>query len=175
MSDVTSKRKMSGQIKQFDQIEHDIWDSKGKNAVIKFFQDGLRGKNLCVIENPNEYGIDVLVLNKKDVVVAAFEIEVRYGNWVGDVKFPFSEINCIERKDYLWRKDDELYEKIPFKCAKDMNVYYVQLNDLCNRMVVISGDTVLKYDQVHWKNRKSDNEYVRQVPLKKCIEHELGK
>ena len=164
---------MSGSIKEFDKDEHDIWDKKGKDAIIKFLVDGLADKNLTVIENPNKYGIDILVLNDKNVVKAGFEVEVRYGNWVGDKKFPFGEINCIERKDYMWRKDKELYDKIPYKCSSSMILCYAQLNDLCNRVVIIQGDRILKYNKVKWSNRKSNNEYVRQVPLSECIEHKL--
>ena len=80
MVNIADKRKMSGEIKKFDKVEHALWDTKGKNSMIDFLNKGLTKKNLKAIENPNEHGVDVLVLNSDDVVVSAFEVEVRYGN-----------------------------------------------------------------------------------------------
>ena len=173
MVNIADKRKMSGKIKKFDKEEHAIWDTKGKNAIIDFLNKGLSKKNLKAIENPDEHGIDVLVLNENQVVVSAFEVEVRYGNWKGDVKFPFGEINCIERKEYMWRKEKELFDKIPFKCGSHMKVYYAQLNNLCNRMVLIESHKVLQYDKKPWRNRKSDNDFVRQVPIEECVQYRM--
>lgn len=170
---VKENRGMSGELKKFDRDEHNIWDIRGKNAAIEFFGKSLKSKNLRVIENPNEHGIDILVVNDKDVVVSALEIEVRHGNWQGDIKFPFDEVNCIERKEYLWRKDQELFDKIPMKAHPNMKVYYVQMNDLCNRFVIIDGAKVLQYDKKRWDNRKAKGEYVRQVPIEECIQHRI--
>ena len=122
------------------------------------------------IENPNQYGIDLLTLNEYDMVVCCWEIEVRHGNWYGDVKFPFSEINCIERKDYQWRKDFSFIDKIPFKLANNFKVSYVQMNRECNRVVLIDSETILKYPLKPWANRKANNEYVRQVPIDKTVQ-----
>jgi len=173
MVNIADKRKMSGEIKKFDKVEHALWDTKGKNSMIDFLNKGLTKKNLKAIENPNEHGVDVLVLNSDDVVVSAFEVEVRYGNWKGDTTFPFREINCIERKEYIWRREKEFFDKIPFKCGTHLKVYYAQLNDLCNRVVLIEGYKVLQYEQKHWRNRKSNNEYVRQVPIEECVQYKM--
>lgn len=162
---VEKQRGMSGSLKKFDKKEHAIYDSKGKNAFISFLQKEY--PDLKSIENPNEHGIDVLSLDKDGKVVSCWEIEVRHGNWQGEKPFPFKEINCIERKDYQWRRDISFIKKIPYPLADSYKVYYVQLNKECNRAVIIDGDIILGHQLKPWANRKSSNEYVRQVPISK--------
>ena len=155
-------RGMVGALKKVDKAEHKIYDPKGKNAMISVLNKHYpQYKN---IENRNPYGIDVLTFNN-DKVIACWEVEVRHGNWQGDVKFPFREINCIERKDYQWRREQELLDKIPYEMADKYKVYYVQMNKECTRAVIIDGDIILNYPLKSWKNRKADGECVRQVPI----------
>ena len=170
MTSVEAQRGMKGSLKSFDRAEHMIYDDKGKDAVISFADRVLKGKNLKTIENPNAYGIDVLTLNDENEVVACWEVEVRHGNWSGDRKFPFGEINCIERKDHQWKREKSFTSKIPFKLAKDYKVYYVQLNKECTRLVVIDADKILKYPLKAWRNRKAHGEYVRQVPISETLQ-----
>lgn len=169
---IEANRGMLGSLKKFDKSEHDIYDVKAKKAMIKYLDVFYKNKGLAwkVVENPNKYGIDLLVLNEKDEVVRCFELEVRYQNWQGDKKFPFDKINCIERKDYQWRKDPSFIKKIPFKMAQHYDVYYVQLNDECSRAVIIDRSIILQFELKHWPNRKSNNEYVRQVPIEKTTQ-----
>lgn len=156
---------MIGTRKKFDLAEHNIYDVKGKDAVITYLNSVFKNETLYSIENSNRYGIDILTLLKEtDEVIAAWEVEVRYGNWAGEINFPYNTINCIERKDYLWQKTDRLYNGIPYKTAKDIAVFYVQLNKECTRAVVLNSKHILKYPLVAWTNRKAVGEYVRQVP-----------
>ena len=167
------KRNMLGNLKKFNRAEHRVYDTKGKDAALKVIDSQWAKRNndnWRTIENPNQYGIDLLTLNEKEEVVACWEVEVRHGNWRGDVPFPFREINCIERKDHQWRKDKSFLEKIPFKMAEDYRVFYMQLNKECNRAVVIKSDTILKYPLKPWRNRKAEGEYVRQVPITETVE-----
>ena len=159
------KRGMRGVIKSFDKREHAIYDVKGKDAIMKVAKKLINDDSISTIENPNPHGIDLLSLNHKGEVVACWEVEVRHGNWRDDCPFPFHEINCIERKDHQWRKSKSFTDKIPFKLAENYQVFYVQLNKLCTRAVIIHGDTVLKYPLKPWTNRKSTGEYIRQVPI----------
>jgi len=165
---VETSRNMVGTLKTFDKAEHSQYDNKGKDALMKY----LNSQGETTIKNPNQYGIDLLTV-ENDVVKGCWEVEVRHGNWRGDVPFPFNKINCIERKDYLWRKDQELFDKIPFAVDSEAKIYYVQLNNECNRAVIIDGDTVLQYPLVSWDNRKTAGEYVRQVPISKCLQVKL--
>ena len=160
---VRRERRMKGTLKKFNKSEHEIYDTKGKNALLAYLPRAF--KNLKHIENPNKHGIDVITLNDNDEVVACWEIEVRHGNWSGDRPFPFNEINCIERKDYQWKREQSFINKVPFKFATEYEVFYVQLNKECTRAAIIQGDTVLKYPLVPWRNRKAEGEYVRQVPI----------
>jgi len=169
---IEQKRNMMGTLKEFDKNEHSLYDSKGKQAMIKYLNSTL--DNIYTnIENPNNYGIDLLTLDKDNKVIYCWEIEVRYGNWYGDRPFPFREINCIERKDYQWRRDKSFLDKIPYDMADEYKVCYVQMNKECNRAVIIDGDDILKYPLKQWANRKADNEYVRQIPISNTIQVNL--
>lgn len=164
---------MLGVRKKFNQKEHDQYDVMGRDAIL-YFLNKIKDDNSCkIINNPDKYGIDVLTI-KDDAVIRAWEIEVRGGNWKGDIMFPFSEINCIERKDYLWKKDERFLKHIPFKVADDCKVFYVQLNDLCTRAVFIPGEVVLQYNLKPWSNRKASGEYVRQVPINRTIQLKIS-
>ncbi len=156
---------MIGALKPFDEKEHDTWDKKGKDALLQKLRKKI--PEYDHIENDNKYGIDVLSISKKTgKVVMAWEVEVRYENWKGDIDFPFDKINCIERKDHLWKRSQKMRNDIlPYEIADDALVVYVQMNNLCNRAVLIDGDIILKYKQIPWANRKANNEYVRQVDI----------
>lgn len=165
---VEQNRNMVGSLKSFDVHDHRQYDSKGKKAMMDFLNFKL--KEFKTIENPNNYGIDLLTVNMYNKVIHCWEIEVRHGNWQGDISFPFREINCIERKDYQWRKDQELFEKIPMETVNDLKVSYVQLNKECTRAVIIDSTTILKYPLKPWSNRKGSGEYVRQVPISETLQ-----
>lgn len=171
---ITEKRGMQGTLKVFDRTDHDTYDTKGKQAFIKYL-DGFLPKHLKTIENPDQHGIDLLTIDKNtNLVVQTWEIEVRYGNWKNDTPFPFDEINCIERKDHQWRKSNEYLKKIPHKVADNHEVCYVQLNAPCTRAVLIDSKLILQYPLKPWANRKSDGEYVRQVPVAKTIQIKIA-
>lgn len=172
-SNVQQLRKMTGTLKSFDNDEHFVYDEQGKNAILHFLNNKLKKYNLQTIENTNQYGIDLLTFNSLNKVIHCWEIEVRYGNWQGDIPFPFKEINCIERKDYQWRKEQEFIDKIPFPLSSDFKVTYVQLNKECTRAVLIDSDIILKYPLKQWNNRKATGEYVRQVPISETIQIKL--
>jgi hypothetical protein len=170
---VAESRNMMGVIKKFDRVEHNQYDQLGRDAFRKFLDRAFVLKNVKTIDNPNEHGIDLLTLNQNDEVVHCWEIEVRHGNWQGDIKFPFNEINCIERKDHQWRRDKSFTSNIGYPLADKYKVYYVQLNRECTRAVIIDGDIILNYPLKSWKNRKSEGEYVRQIPVSKTVQVKL--
>lgn len=155
---------MLGTVKPFDKADHDTYDKKGKKAFIDYLRTKLP-EGYSAVENPNAYGIDILVLSPSNIVIVACDVEVRYGNWKGDVAFPFSKINCIERKDHLWKKEQSFLDKIPFQISKNCQVYYVQLNNECTKAVIIDGKIILEQEQIPWGNRKMVGEFVRQVPI----------
>ncbi len=165
---------MVGTLKKFNKEDHDEWDPKGKAAMLEYLNLKFSSKYKS-IENPNQFGIDLLTLNENNEVIICWEIEVRYGNWRGDVSFPFDKVNCIERKMHQWMKSDDTFvSKIPFKLADDYKIYYVQLNRECNRAVVINSKIIADYEPVQWNNRFSSGEYVRQIPIDKTTQIKLS-
>mgnify|MGYP003522077913 FL=1 len=175
--DILAKmRDMKGTIKKFNIQSHRVNDKKGKVFALQILNQSqvliqkLGLENCNFIENENRYGIDLLAINNNNEIIAAFEVEMRTNIWKGDTDFPFSEIKCLERKEYQWRKTEEFFQKIPSKYNyhKDIKTYYMQLNDIGNRSVIISGDEILKNKLVPWKTNVT-NEYARAVPLARCI------
>jgi hypothetical protein len=165
------QRNMMGTIRKFDKENHKKNDKKGKDAFMNFINPQHKNGNRT-INNPNEYGIDLLTLNKDDLVIMAWEIELREYNWRGDVPFPHKEINCLERKEYMWRREKEFYDKIPFSVDPACKLFYVQLNDICSRAVIIPSTVILKYNLQLCKN--SINEYIRPVPIEKTLRIRLS-
>ena len=172
---VAQQRGMQGKLKPFDQSEHNTYDKIGKDAFMCFLNSNRKmlERGFTTVENSNVYGIDLLTLNQRGEVVHCWEIEVRHGNWQGHISFPFREINCIERKDYQWRRESEFVKRIPHPLASNYQVTYVQLNRECTRAVCIADGTILKHDLVPWTNRKSDGEFVRQVPITETVQYDL--
>lgn len=167
---VATSRGMRGTLKKFDRVEHNTYDKKGRDAFRKFLNLQFEAKGYKTIDNANEHGIDLLTLNSDGEVIYCWEIEVRHGNWQGDVAFPFGAINCIERKDHQWRREKSFTSKIPNPLADEYGVYYVQLNKECTRAVIIKDKVILEHNLKPWSNRKAEGEYVRQVPLNRTTQ-----
>jgi hypothetical protein len=171
--DAQSQRNMTGVLKEFDRTSHGKNDTLGKDALITYLKRTI--PEYTHIENPDEYGIDVLSINKSGEVIACWEVERREKNWVGDVTFPFRDINCLERKDHQWNKAPTFTKHINYPLHTDYSVYYVQMNDLCTRIAVIDGDVVLKYPLKEWRNRfVANGEYVRQVPITEVHQYKIS-
>lgn len=171
---VAQNRKMVGIIKEFDREEHSTYDKLGRDAVKNFLNKDKTFSKWKTIDNPNVYGIDLLTLDENGKVIFCWEIEVRHGNWQGDKPFPFSEINCIERKDHQWRKEKSFLSKIPYQLSDKCKIYYIQLNKECTRAVFINSESILKKPLKPWKNRKAMGEYVRQVPISETLQTKIS-
>jgi hypothetical protein len=171
MSAVMS-RGMVGSMKTFDASSHRKNDPLAKNAMLDFLKKTM--PDFQHLENPDVHGIDLLTLNNGEVI-ACWELERREKNWVGDVTFPFRDINCLERKDHQWRKAPTFTKHIDFPLADNYGVYYVQMNDLCNRIAIIDGDVVLQHELKEWRNRfVPEGEFVRQVPISKINQYKIS-
>ena len=165
---------MQGNRKPFDPALHARTDSPGKNATLKLVDRLLSHKsNLRTIENPDQKGIDLLTLNEKDEVVACWEVEVRLDSWKGDRSFPFDSMNCLERKDHMWKKEKSFTDKIPFPLTSDCEIFYVQLNNLCNRFAIVEAEQVLKCRLRSQPNKRMHGEMVRQVPTEWLVQKGL--
>jgi hypothetical protein len=172
MSNTVAQRGMTGTLKKFDGNVYRKNDTVAKNAFLKYLVELM--PEFEHIENPDVHGIDLLTL-QDGLVVACWELERREKNWVGDITFPFGDINCLERKDHQWRKAPTFTRHIDKPLAEDYNVYYVQMNDLCTRVAIIDGDTVLQHPLKEWRNRfVPEGEYVRQVPISKITQYKIA-
>jgi len=159
---------MQGKYKTFDPSLHNKTDKPGKDAALEFINRHLRShnSNLRTIENPNRYGIDLLTLNEKDEVTICWEIEVRLA-WKGDRSFYFDTVHCPERKDRLWKQGEEFTNSIPFPLSSNCKLFYVQLNDLCNRVLLVDSKNILRCKLKHSPNKEiSEGEMFRNIPLK---------
>lgn len=170
---VAENRGMVGTLKKFDVYDHNQYDKLGRDSLKNFLNKDKTFSQWRTIDNPNIYGIDLLTLDENDNVLYCWEVEVRHGNWQGDRPFPFSEINCIERKDHQWRKEKSFTSKIPYNLSDKCDVYYVQLNKECTRAVFIKSDKILEKPLKQWNNRKSSGEYVRQVPISETLQTKI--
>ena len=178
MSTVALKRGMKGGIKKFDPANHQKNDDRAKKVLIAYLNEKSVGKPWTTIENSCIYGIDVLTINSQNEIIAAYDVEVREKNWTEKSRIRFPTINCIERKDYLWRGDAKLSSvESRFTISPSCEFFYVQFNAHCDRFYAIKGSTVLQYPLVRWPNRLEGDveEYVRQVPQEKAYYVVIGK
>lgn len=173
LENLAKNRAMKGTIKKFNLKDFIINDNKGKLFALnilkeKKLQKDFHLENCFIIENSNKYGIDLLAI-KDNIIIAAFEVEMRSNIWKGDKDFPFKEIKCLERKEYQWRKSEEFLKKLPkeYIVSENLKTYYMQINNLGNRAVIINGQDIFKYPLKHWKTN-FQNEYARAVLLNDC-------
>jgi len=129
--------------KDFDQKLHDKYDGPGKEVVINW----LRTKGFEATENPNRYGIDIII--RKDGEVYGYgEVEVRPSAWVGKV-FKFDDLNVPFRK----------YKKIlPLVKASKRSLFFSVNGDYtamfyCSGKKAIGGNS-FRQDTIHMKNEK---------------------
>lgn len=171
ISPVSSVSPTIGVIKKFDKDLHNETDDRGKNATLNMLSVILSGTDYYAIENPDKYGIDILVLNSKNLVVSGIEVEVRFKNWDRDTGFPFSTVNCLMRKDHYWGENSSVPQKIPFEVHPIVSFLYCQWNSLCTRCVIVLPEEIKKVNPIVNKNRYVPNgEKVKQVSIDKCIQ-----
>jgi len=88
------------QYKVFDQSLYDKNDGRGKKAAIKFFLK----RGFEATENPDKYGIDVLIY-KENKLQFMIEVEVRGEDvWNGNI-FKYSSLHIPYRKQRLIKFD----------------------------------------------------------------------
>ena len=135
--------------KQFDQSLHDQYDSPGRQVVKNFISSKL---NLIAKDNPNIYGVDLLIYNQKSKLVGYAEVEVR-NNWSSDT-FPYDTLNVPYRKKKLLENDKP--------------TFFFSVNKPQTRMFCCSADTILKSNIEENRNKyvKSD-EYFYKIPIDK--------
>ena len=122
--------------KPFSKGNHKANDKPAKDAVLKF----LRSKGLDAIENPNDYGVDILV--------SRYEVE-RRNIWTD--KFPYKTVHVPARK--------AKFLKFP--------IIYAVVNTNFDRVMLCSSVVIRKYPKIEVPNKSMpEGEYFYDVPIK---------
>lgn len=107
--------------------------------------------NHYLMENPDVYGIDVLVVNEKmDLPVGGLELEVKT-SWTS--KYPFSTVHFLGRKKKYGGKHN----------------FYIILSKNSRSALMISFDDLLKYNTEPKDNKYVKGEEIYTIPKYKCI------
>lgn len=131
--------------KPFDQKLYDDNDG-AKHLVIEWLNEN--GYDAKV--NPDEYGIDVVAVNKETGVTTFYEVEVKH-NWSGP-RFPFDSLHIAARK---------LRTATP-SCR------FVVLNSQKTHMFLIKGSVVMASPVVTKDTYLTVNEKFVEIPVDKC-------
>lgn len=132
--------------KKFDKELFDQYDDFGRTKVKDFF---IANFNLTLIDNPDIYGVDLIVYHKTKKL-GYVEVEVR-NSWKTDI-FPFDTLNVPSRKKKL--------------LTNDMLTYFVSINKTGTRAFMCSDNTVLTSPLEESRNKfVSSNEYFYKVQL----------
>ena len=132
--------------KKFDKELHGKYDNVGREIVKNYFQ---KRTKFTAKDNPNEYGVDLLLF-KENVLVGYAEVEVRK-NWNTD-KFPFDTLNVPLRKKKL--------------LENDLPTYFFSVNYTHTKMFCCEAETVLNSKIQENKNKYvNSNEYFYKVPV----------
>tara|TARA_R110002020_G_scaffold38183_8_gene115083 strand:- start:177 stop:596 length:420 start_codon:yes stop_codon:yes gene_type:complete len=125
--------------KPFDQETHGANDAIGKKAVLQF----LKQMNVNAEENPDQYGVDIIVKDRE----RTYEVE-RRPMW--RLVWPFDTVHIPERKTKFLKPD----------------MVYAVVNVDCDKIMLCSSETILKYPQVEVPNKSIvAEEYFYDVPL----------
>ena len=121
--------------KKFNKENHKANDKPAKDLVIKFLQS----KGLDAIENPNDYGIDVMV--------SRYEVERRT---IWKDKFPFKTVHIPSRKSKFLK----------------YNIMYAVVNKDFDKIMLCKSSTIRKYKQIEVPNKSvPKGEYFYDVPI----------
>jgi len=121
--------------KKFNKENHKANDKPAKDLVIKFLQS----KGLDAIENPNDYGIDVMV--------SRYEVERRI---IWKDKFPFKTVHIPSRKSKFLK----------------YNIMYAVVNKDFDKIMLCKSSTIRKYKQIEVPNKSvPKGEYFYDVPI----------
>jgi len=103
--------------KPFEQELHDLYDAPAKAAIATYIE---RKCSVTVEPNPDQYGVDLLVM-KDDKVVGTIEVEVRQWH-----PCPYPTIHVPERKRKFF-SENSLF----FALTKTMtHAYWIQMKDI---------------------------------------------
>jgi hypothetical protein len=121
--------------KKFNKESHAVNDKPAKDLVIKF----LKSKGLDAMENPNDYGIDIMV--------SRYEVE-RREIWIDS--FPFKTVHIPARKAKFLK----------------YNIIYAIVNKDFNKIMLCTSEVIRKYNKIEVPNKSVPRgEYFYDVPI----------
>ena len=123
--------------KEFNKESHAANDKPAKDLVINF----LKSKGLDAMENPDKYGIDI--------VVPRYEVE-RREIWIDE--FPFKTVHIPARKEKFLKH----------------SIVYVVVNKDFNKMMFCRSEIIRQYNLIEVPNKSvPEGEYFYDVPIEK--------
>ena len=123
--------------KEFNKESHAVNDKPAKDLVINF----LKSKGLDAMENPDKYGIDI--------VVPRYEVE-RREIWIDE--FPFKTVHIPARKEKFLKH----------------SIVYVVVNKDFNKMMFCRSEIIRQYNLIEVPNKSvPEGEYFYDVPIEK--------
>ena len=123
--------------KEFNKESHAANDKPAKDLVIDF----LKSKGLDAMENPDKYGIDI--------VVPRYEVE-RREIWIDE--FPFKTVHIPARKEKFLKH----------------SIVYVVVNKDFNKMMFCRSEIIRQYNLIEVPNKSvPEGEYFYDVPIEK--------
>jgi hypothetical protein len=129
--------------KKFNKESHAANDKPAKDLVIRFLQS----KGLDAIENPNDYGIDIMV--------SRYEVE-RREIWINS--FPFKTVHIPARKAKFLK----------------YSIVYAIVNKDFNKIMLCTSEVIRQYDKVEVPNKSVPRgEYFYDVPIKEWHTYNL--
>lgn len=135
--------------KKFDKEMYDVTDQKAKSAGIYHVMHSIQDE-LYVVENPDRYGIDLLILDSTGEAIHGIEVEVKMG-WSG-ASFPFTSLHIPKRK----QKFAEL----------DMPVNFFVFNREFTHLISIDKDRFLDADTKIMSNKYVQRELFKNIQIK---------
>ena len=124
--------------KVFDKDLHDKYDPKGRKVAKRFFA----GRGYIAKDNPDEYGIDLL-LYKDGKIVGYADVEVK--TYWNTVEYTWPDMCIPERKR-------EFFE------IKDLPRYFVMVNNAETALLYVLGQKILKKEIFRKDTRYKKNE-----------------
>ena len=123
--------------KEFNKESHAVNDKPAKDLVINF----LKSKGLDAMENPDKYGIDI--------VVPRYEVE-RREIWIDE--FPFKTVHIPARKEKFLKH----------------SIVYVVVNKDFNKIMFCRSEIIRQYNLIEVPNKSvPEGEYFYDVPIEK--------
>jgi len=130
--------------KEFNKESHAVNDKPAKDLVINF----LKSKGLDAMENPDKYGIDI--------VVPRYEVE-RREIWIDE--FPFKTVHIPARKEKFLKH----------------SIVYVVVNKDFDKIMFCRSEVIRQYNLIEVPNKSvPEGEYFYDVPIDKWRIYNIG-